>query len=201
MCKSAGLLILNGRVGKDKGIGNFTRVDTTGRSIVDYMVVSPQLLKLVSDFAIANACPESDHITLSLSLRCKSEKTYTCKTRYSAWEYDTNYMWSHETLHDLHCILKNDLSNKPRIQLMDVIALMLPVNEVAKSLTDYLTQAIDRVYPKRTTRPGPRRRGQHGLTGSVEKKKERQLELVSGLKPHPILNILDNKTKACRTCT
>ena len=30
------------RVGKDKGIGNFTRVDTTGRSIVDYMVVSPQ---------------------------------------------------------------------------------------------------------------------------------------------------------------
>ena len=116
MCKSAGLLILNGRTGKDKGIGNFTRVDTTGRSIVDYMVVSPQLLELVSDFAIANACPESDHIPLSLYLRCKSEKTYSCKTRYSAWEYDTKYMWSHETLHDLRCILKDDLSNKSRIQ-------------------------------------------------------------------------------------
>ena len=73
--KSSGLLILNGRVGKNKGIGNFTRVDTTGRSKVDNMVVSPQLLDSVaSDFAIANACPESDHLPLSLYLRCKSEK-------------------------------------------------------------------------------------------------------------------------------
>ena len=60
-------------------------------------------------------------------------------------------MWSHETLHDLRCILKDDLSNKSRIQIMDDIALLLPADEVAKSLTDYLTQAIDRVYPKRTT--------------------------------------------------
>ena len=41
MYMSADLLIPNGRVGKDKGIGNFMRVDTTGRSIVDYMIVSP----------------------------------------------------------------------------------------------------------------------------------------------------------------
>ena len=88
MCKSAGLLILNGRVGKDKGIGNFTWEYTTGRSTVDYVVLSPQLLELVIDFAIANACPESDNIPLSLCLRCTSEKTYACKTRYSVWEYD-----------------------------------------------------------------------------------------------------------------
>ena len=59
-------------------------VDMCKSAGLDYMVVSPQLFELVSDFAIANACPESDHIPLSLYLRCKSEKTYTCKTRYSA---------------------------------------------------------------------------------------------------------------------
>ena len=100
MCKSAGLLILNGRAGKDKGIGNFTRVDTTGRSIVDYMVVSPQHLELVSDFAIANACPESDHIPISLYLRWKSEKNiyledeiFGVGIRYKIHVVARNFAW------------------------------------------------------------------------------------------------------------
>ena len=38
LCKVVGLLIINGKVGKDKGIGGFSRVDTTGRSTVDYMI-------------------------------------------------------------------------------------------------------------------------------------------------------------------
>ena len=159
------------------------------------MVVSPQPLELVRDFAIANAYPELDHIPLSVYLRCKSEKRYTCETRYSAWEYDTKYTWSHETLNDLRCILKDDLSNKYRIQFMDDIALMLPANEVAKSLTDYLTQAIDCVYPKRTTNPLPMRRGPAWFDRECREKRGRQLELVSGLKSHPILNIWITKLK------
>ena len=34
-CKALGLLIINGRAGQDKAIGDFTRDDTTGRSTVD----------------------------------------------------------------------------------------------------------------------------------------------------------------------
>ena len=44
-----------------KSVGNFTLVDTTGRSIVDYMIASSQLLELVKDFVIINSCPDSDH--------------------------------------------------------------------------------------------------------------------------------------------
>ena len=32
LCKSSRLLIMNGRLGTDKGVGHFTRVDTTGDS-------------------------------------------------------------------------------------------------------------------------------------------------------------------------
>ena len=37
-CKALGLLIVNGRMGRDKGIGDFTHDDTIGHSIVDYMI-------------------------------------------------------------------------------------------------------------------------------------------------------------------
>ena len=49
LCKSAGILILNGRIGHDRGIGEFTRDDTTGKSVVDYAIGTPKLFNLVRD--------------------------------------------------------------------------------------------------------------------------------------------------------
>ena len=40
LCKSTNMVILNGRIGLDKGIGHFTRIDTTGCSVVDYLLPS-----------------------------------------------------------------------------------------------------------------------------------------------------------------
>ena len=68
LCKAVGLLIINGRVGKDKGIGGFTRVDTTGRSTVDYMICNPELLSTIYDFMIEPKFPESDHCGLSIQI-------------------------------------------------------------------------------------------------------------------------------------
>ena len=33
-------MILNGRVGSDKGVGDYTRTDTTGNSVVDYVITT-----------------------------------------------------------------------------------------------------------------------------------------------------------------
>ena len=38
MCISSNLFIANGRLGLDKNIGEFTRIDTTGKSVVDYLI-------------------------------------------------------------------------------------------------------------------------------------------------------------------
>ena len=61
LCKTIGLLILNGRVGNDKGIGELTRVDTTGCSTVDYMICNPELFDVIKDFTNLPKVPESDH--------------------------------------------------------------------------------------------------------------------------------------------
>ena len=52
LCKATGMLIFNGRIGKDNGIGDFTRDDTTGRSVVDYVLGTPKLIDIVTTFYI-----------------------------------------------------------------------------------------------------------------------------------------------------
>ena len=68
LCKSAGILILNGRIGHDKGIGEFTRDDTTGKSVVDYAIATPKLFKLVRDLRVHRKFLESDDRPISLSI-------------------------------------------------------------------------------------------------------------------------------------
>ena len=67
-CKATGMLILNGRLGRDRGIGCFTRDDTTGRSVVDYAII-------IDYFEVLHKFPESDHRPVSLSLTCSSSIT------------------------------------------------------------------------------------------------------------------------------
>ena len=55
-CKTTGILILNGRISHDRGIGCFTRDDKTGRSVVDYAIARPMTLKSVSYFNVTGSC-------------------------------------------------------------------------------------------------------------------------------------------------
>ena len=38
-CKTYSLLIANGRVGDDKSVGNYTYISSTGKSIIDYVLL------------------------------------------------------------------------------------------------------------------------------------------------------------------
>ena len=54
MCKDVGVLIANGRIGKDSNIGKLTCSDSQGNlcSAVDYAAISPILLNTICDFEI-----------------------------------------------------------------------------------------------------------------------------------------------------
>ena len=70
LCKSTGLIIFNGRLGADKNKGEYTRVDTTGCSVIDYFVGSASVLDIVVNFSVKPKFPESDHRPLECSLAC-----------------------------------------------------------------------------------------------------------------------------------
>ena len=90
LCKTIGLLMLNGREGNDKGIGEFTRVDTTGCSTVDYMICNPELFDMITDFMILPKVPKSDHRGLSIILVCNISENWRNSNDNSYWKYHKN---------------------------------------------------------------------------------------------------------------
>ena len=51
-CQALDLKIVNGRFGSDKEVGNFTCFNANGKSVVDYAIVSHELLQYISEFAV-----------------------------------------------------------------------------------------------------------------------------------------------------
>ena len=49
-CIAYSLLIMNGRVGSDKDIGNFTFMGHNGNSLIDYFICNEELCSTISDF-------------------------------------------------------------------------------------------------------------------------------------------------------
>ena len=151
LCKAVGLLIINGRVGKDKGIGGFTRVDTTGRSTVDYMICNPELLSTIYDFMIEPKFPESDHCGLSIQIHCKSHNTSDVDTSNSDWVSFKKYKWSNNDLLNLEYVLNDALPEKHREQFLAALSELRDTNFVAELFSAYLLQAVDRFCTASTT--------------------------------------------------
>ena len=145
LCKSIGLLIINGRVGQDKGIGNFTRVDTTGRSTVDYMICNPEFLSIIHDFMIEPKFPESDHCGLSIKIHCKARNTSNVETSYSDWASLKKYRWSSNALLNLNYVMNDAISEQHREEFLAALSELKDTDLVAELFSAYLSQAVDRV--------------------------------------------------------
>ena len=146
-CKTTGMLILNGRISHDRGIGCFTRDDTTGRSVVDYAIASPVILKSVSYFKVSCKFPESDHRPVSISLTCSHSSAHKTGQDFdNEWELCNKYFWSREVLNDLADVLADNESEKFLDSLLECINDICDMNTVAGKLDDYISQACQRVF-------------------------------------------------------
>ena len=67
-----GLRICNGRLGSDLGIGNYTYVGSSGKSVVDYLLVNPFLLDHFLTFEIGE---KSFVRSLCNSFFCEKQNT------------------------------------------------------------------------------------------------------------------------------
>ena len=141
-CKAPGLLIVNGRIGRGKGIGDFTRDDTTGRNIDDYMICNPELFSIIDNFTIEPRVPESDHRGWSLKLTCNSIRNSRTAPN---WTLHKRFIWSNDGLHYMNVVIKDDQSQNHRQVFLDVLVDLSDTNEVAGLFSLYLSQAIERV--------------------------------------------------------
>ena len=75
-CKDMVLLIMNGRINSDEGVGDFTRMEIGVSSVVDYIIASPAMLDMLCDFQICEKLPESYHLPIMFSINCNYERTH-----------------------------------------------------------------------------------------------------------------------------
>ena len=71
LCKSANLLICNGRLLEDSNIGEFTFLNNNANTVIDYVLANQHDLKYFSTFKIEPNNEFSDHCAVHFSLRCK----------------------------------------------------------------------------------------------------------------------------------
>ena len=149
------LLYLNGRLGSDRGIGAFTRIDTTGTSVVDYIIGSPQLFAVTSNFYIHGKFTESDHVPLSISVNSKRcQNKYCDKTAYAdTWTKHCKYKRSLSDIEEFKRALIDDKSYLSRNSVLEAFIYMRTSNEIAVYLTEYITQAADRAFEIQVAKP------------------------------------------------
>jgi hypothetical protein len=73
LCKNTNLLIGNGRLDKDKSIGEFTFINTNGTSTVDYLILDYKDFNSISKFEITSINEFSDHCGINFHI----ERKYT----------------------------------------------------------------------------------------------------------------------------
>ena len=158
-CKSAGIVIFNGRIGTDKGVGEYTRVDTTGCSVVDYMIGSPSLLDRIINFTIVPKFPESDHRPIACSIRCSARPNETEVEHGTNWLSFDKYKWSPSGLDKARTVLCDQQSEGYRSYVIDALASHAETNEVAIAFDQYVRQAIDRTCTKAEINASKRPKG------------------------------------------
>lgn len=88
LCRDLNLKIVNGRFGSDKGVGEFTCIKPTGKSVVDYCVVSDFLLPSISSFNIEpfDCCMSDVHVPITMDLKISKQEKNIPKTPNEKWE-------------------------------------------------------------------------------------------------------------------
>ena len=137
LCKSAGIVILNGRVGQDRGIGSYTRIGTTGASVIDYMLATPLTFKSIEKFHIGDKLPESDHMPLLVSIPSVSKKCSTSNYSKHMWERQSKYIWTPNELVKINNIIKDNESKAHLDEVYDSLVDTSDTNSVALALTRY----------------------------------------------------------------
>ena len=158
-CKATDMIIFNGRLGHGHGLGEFTRDDTTGRSVVDYAIGSPVISNQVDFFKVLDKVPESDHrplsIWLSINYHCHNDK----QIEEPEWQVTHKYIWHRDSLSQLPHIMCDERSQLFHDDLCDSISNLCDIDIVAGKLDLYISQACERAFSRtscvRKNKKGP----------------------------------------------
>lgn len=94
-CRQTGLRVANGRVGEDKTCGRRTYMGNRGSSLINYVIVSEELLKAFSSFCVCDPNILSDHCVLNFALDINNGlDTAISEQNAEAMPVKSKYVWN-----------------------------------------------------------------------------------------------------------
>ena len=146
LCKSVDVRIVNGRVGLIPGL--YTRMGTTGNSVVDYCLMDHRSACNLHGFKIEKQLPESDHLPLSISMLYSQDETVDMGPQRLKGRKILNYKWKPDELY----LLSDQLANCQDLKETVYKAMCNndDVNDVAEAWSNYFEGAVETVFDSKT---------------------------------------------------
>ena len=145
LCVTSNMFILNGRFG-DNDHGFHTRIDTTGLSLVDYILCTPNSHKLIKNFYVCDKLPESDHLPLQLVLKTGKSMDKGSETQEHNWSPIYKYSWKKEDLPVLKTNMVDHESTMFKDLFRNSIYELTDVQNVTRLFSEYVDQACSRTF-------------------------------------------------------
>ena len=136
VCKNNNLFIVNGRVGKDKGVGRKTFRDT---STIDYTLCTADCFTFLTQFEVIDLDPifSDGHALLSWSLNVNSINCHTDDKNSNCT--NSRCKWSEK---DRDTFVNNiDMQNV--ISLHEILDTISPSSEAIDTITDHITRIFN----------------------------------------------------------
>ena len=145
LCVTSNMFILNGRFG-DNDHGFHTRIDTTGLSLVDYVLCNPNSHALIKNFFVCDKLPESDHLPLQLVLKTGKSIEKCSGIQEHNWSPIYKYLWKKEDLP----VLKTNMVDAESLLFKNLfrnsIYELTTVQNVTRLFSEYVEQACSRTF-------------------------------------------------------
>ena len=109
LCKTNNMFILNGRCGRDNGVGRYTRIDTTESSVIDYVLCMTKMHQRITEFQVGNKMPQSDHSLVTFSIKLNFPVENIAKSTHN-WTPVYKYKFNQDGLDKLGHVINDNIS-------------------------------------------------------------------------------------------
>ena len=148
LCQICDLRIVNGRVGKDNAIGDFTCVKHNGTSTVDYVLCSSTEINEMKLFEIMDSNEYSDHKPLVFNVNVK----YKAQLREQKKEF-SKLVWDDKRLKEFVTALNDGPCTNNFSNMMNIIENgqndEQSVNQAVNFFVDGVRSAADPIFEKK----------------------------------------------------
>ena len=144
LCRSTLYRIVNGRLGSDHSVGDYTFASQQGESVIDYLIAKEQDFSKIQTFEIGEFNEWSDHEHIAFSLKCRTVKSGTNTNER------TYYKWNDAKRNEFRSLLISKLPELNHVTDNLTAENRESINLAVNSFVQVIQEAANPVFRKTT---------------------------------------------------